>query len=412
MKKVALILIVAVTLRLFLSAISFHSDIAVFDFAGRVINQGYILSLYDYLFKLPPDSLILRTYPVYLFNYPPAIYFFHSVFTFIFNPLFNQEFLQSFLFDTGSSLQNPQIFFHLLFLKLPFIFIDLLAGWLIWNLFSSKRLKLIGLLLWLFNPINLYATYLMGQFDILPTTSLVAALFILKRYQEKGLFKAALILGLGASFKIFPFFLLIPLASEASSLKKRGLILLTGFLPYIIQLIPFLTSKGFRTSALVANQTTKSLYAQIPVSGGESIILFISVIIFLYIFFLVKQGINFYQKSFLTLLTFFIFTHTHPQWLLWLSPFLIIDLVENNFRNLLPTIIILIVFLAQLTFFDPGLTIGLFAPLNSTLYNGPSIWENLHLSIDYNIARSFIHSIFVGTSLYYIYYLASKKNLS
>lgn len=412
MKNVTLIIILAVITRLILSAVSFHSDIAVFDFAGRVINQGNILSFYDYLYQLPEDSLILKTYPVYLFNYPPAIYFFHSIFTFIFNPLFSQNFLQAFLFNTATSLKDSQIFLHLIFLKFPFIFVDLLAGFLMMNLFSSKRNKLIALSMWLFNPINLYATYLMGQFDILPTTSLIAAIFILKKYQERGLIKAALFLGIGAAFKIFPFFLLIPLCSEVTSWKKRGLILLVGILPYLVQLTPFLTSKGFRASALVASQATKSFYAQIPISGGESIILFMSVIIFLYIFFLSKLEVNFYQKSFLVLLIFFIFTHTHPQWLLWLSPFLIIDLIDGKFRNWLPALMIFIVFLSQLFFFDQGLTIGLFAPLNNALYNGPSLWENLHLTIDYNVARSFIHSIFVGTGFYYIYYLVSKKYFS
>src|SRR4029078_7967621 len=121
----------------------------------------------------------------------------------------------------------------------------------------------------------------------------------------------------------------------------------------------FINSSGFRATALVAGQTTKSLYATLPISGGESIIFFPFFILLAYIIFLYtkSQLANLWQRLFVVILLFFIFTHTHPQWFVWLTPFLIIDLVKSGMKHLPLVILSILVWLMQVTLFDPGLSV-------------------------------------------------------
>lgn len=408
-QKLIIILIIGVATRMFLAAVSFHPDIQAFAFAGYTVSQGKILDLYDFLPNLPPDDPILKSYPVYLFNYPPAIYFFHGVFYSIFQNFVSADFLQVFLFDLPNTFGNWQLYLHLLFLKLPFLLPDLGSAFLLMSLLNSLRNRLLIFSLWMFNPINLYATYLMGQFDIIPTFFIILSLYFIFKNTRVVFISApvlaAISLGLGTAFKIYPLFLAIPLASVTESWRERIKIIVLGPLVYLLTISPFLPSSGFRSSALLANQSLKSFYAQIPISGGESILLFLAALIFVYLLFLsVKIGpALLWQRYFIILLLFFIFTHTHPQWFLWLIPFFIFDLIQSNFKHWPVISLAVASFTGLLFFFDPSLTLGLFAPLAPSLYNTQSIWQILHLNPDVNMFRSLLQTVFVGSALYLIY---------
>jgi len=278
-------------------------------------------------------------------------------------------------------------------------------------MFKEKKEKLWVFALWIFNPINLYATYMIGQFDIIPTFLTVLAMFLATKSKYTNLYISAILLGVGAGFKIFPLLLIIPLALIRSGFWERVKLILISGITYVLFAYPFIFSNGFRMTAALANQTTKSFYANIPVSGGESIILFLAVVVFLYFVFYFKKinNENIWKDFFLMLLIFFIFTHFHPQWLLWMTPFYVIDLVVTKFRHWPLFIVVLTSFIFLVSFFDAGLTVWLFAPISPNLYSQVGIWQQLGLNIDINMARSIFHTIFVGTSLYYIYHYFPKR---
>ena len=71
MKNWWIILTIGIILRIFLSVATFHSDLEVFNRAGQLIAEGNILNLYDF----SSDSGV--------FNYPPLIYWFHGLFTYL-----------------------------------------------------------------------------------------------------------------------------------------------------------------------------------------------------------------------------------------------------------------------------------------------------------------------------------------
>ena len=382
MKNLWIIIIAGVVIRLILSLTTFHSDTAVFDLTGKLVASGNILNLYDF----SSSSAV--------FNYPPAIYLFHGVFNFLFNNILHLS-------------QVDQFNFQLLLLKLPYLIFDLLTGFILLKLFDSSKKSLVAFLLWMFNPINLYATYMMGQFDIIPTFFIILSAYLVIKGRLSW---AAVALGLGITFKISPVFLVIPLLTLSRSSWERLKLFALAMLPYLASIITYLPSHSFRSTALFAAQNSKSLYANIPISGGEAIILFPAFLIFFYLFIWgSKTRLDIWKLYLIPFLLFFIFTHYHPQWLIWVTPLLILELVTSGFKNLIPVLLILISWVASLFFFDPLLTVGIFAPVIPALRDMPSIWSLLQINIDYSLSRSLLQTIFASASLFLIYQNLSIK---
>lgn len=408
-RKIILVLIIGVIVRLFLAFSTFHSDVQPFYFAGEVIAKGNVLNFYDYLRNLPTNDPILKIYPANLFNYPPLVYFSLGPVSYLISLPFSRDLLHNFIFNLPSLLGNLQLNYLLLALKLPYLPFDIGIAFLLFKFFKDPKNKFMAFTIWMFNPVNLYSTYMMGQFDVIPTFLAIAALYLAVKREKY--FLAALFLGLGASFKIFPILFIIPLAIIREKWFDRIKIVGIAALTYIVSILPFINSPGFRGNALVAGQTTKSLYATLPISGGEAIIFFPVFILFFYIlFYYTKSNLNkLWQAFFIVILTFFVFTHTHPQWFTWLTPFLIIDLIKSRLKHWPLVLISLIVWLGQVSFFDPGLSVWLFSPLWPALYGQAGVWNSLGARIDINFARSMLQTVFVSISVYYIYYYFPKR---
>lgn len=369
MNKFWIILCFGILLRLFLAFSTFHPDLLAFYLGGKMVGEGNILNLYDLSFEMAT------------FNYPPLIYWFFGLFNLL----------------TGGN-------FYLL--KLPYLIFDLSLGLILMKLVEPKN-KVFVFGLWMFNPINLYATYMMGQFDIIPTFFTVLSVYLVAKNRLQ---LSALALGLGIAFKLYPIFLLIPLIILGKTIGEKFKLGILAILPYLLTTAPYLPSAGFRSNALLANQSSKSLYVNLPVSGGEAILLFPVFLIFFYLLIWRKKERNFFWKIYLIpLLLFFIFTHYHPQWLIWITPFLILDLSVERFKNLLPIVLVFITWISSLFFFDPSLTVGIFAPLLPALAVTPDIWTLLNLKVDYNFSRSMLQTIFAASSFYLIYQSFPKK---
>lgn len=368
MKNLLIILIVGIALRIFLAVSTFHPDSLAFKLGGELVASGKILNLYNYS---NPEVAVL--------NYPPAIYWFHGLFKVL----------------LGNFLSG------MLLIKLPYIIFDILTAFFLSKLFTNKKQSILVFAFWIFNPVNLYATYMMGQFDVIPTFFTVLSVYFISKNR---LFPAAVSLGGGIAFKVYPVFLLIPLILLDKSYFNKVKIFILGLLPYCLSILPYLPSHSFRSTALFAAQSSKSLYASMAVSGGESILLFPATLLLFYLFLLKKKTAlsSFWKIYLVPLLLFFIFTHYHPQWLIWITPFLIIDLVTDRLINLPAVILIFLSWFGSLFFFDPSLTLGIFSPLFPALKN-TSVWMLVGLNPDYNLLRSLLQTVFAASSLYLIY---------
>lgn len=417
MKKLWIILVIGILLRIILSSITYHPDIQIFDLSGQILKTGHILNLYDYLYSLDKENIMVKNFPPQALNYPPATYFLLGGTSLIFTSITSPQIHADFLFNTRNILGNIYLNLHLLMLKLPYFFFDLGCAFLLFKFFDDPKKKMLTITLWIFNPLTLYATFMMGQFDIIPTFFVILSLFLVKKGQDSGIKNilwAAICLGIGVAFKIYPILFLIPLASLTRLWINRFKIILVGLLPYILTLLPFLPSQGFRTNALLANQLNKSFFAQLAVSGGESIILFLATLVFFYFTFLHQrlEKNTLWQSFFIVILIFFIFTHFHPQWFLWLTPFLIIEAVKSKMENIMVTLTLFISWLLMLFFFDPSLTLGLFAPINPYVFESKSLWDLLGINVDYNFLRSILQTLFAGSALYFIYIYFPRKSIN
>ncbi|MBI3103905.1 DUF2029 domain-containing protein [Candidatus Daviesbacteria bacterium] len=371
MKKIWIILTVAIALRIFLSFATLHPDIVSLMEGGKVLTRGHILDLYDY----SSDKIV--------FNYPPSIYWYFGLLNFLFSSL-------------G-------------FLKLPYIIFDIAIATLLSKMAGPKK-SMAAFALWLFNPVSIYATYMMGQFDIIPTFFSVLSIYLAFKTRLSW---SAFALGMGIAFKLYPLFLVVPLILLGKGFWTKVKLVIFALIPYLVSVLPYIQSSSFRSQALFANQSSKSLYAAIPVSGGEAILLFPLFLLLFYLYIWNRQNstMNLWKVFLIPLLLFFILTHYHPQWLIWVIPFLILGLVINNFQNLYLYVLILGSWFFSLFFFDSSLTLGMLAPLFPALREIPDIWTILGIGVDYNLARSILQTVFASASFYLIYtYFPKKEN--
>lgn len=381
-----------------------HPDITVFDLGAYLISQkGEFLTFYDYLSRLDPANLLVKIYGVGSLNYPPLAYWLPAIFMTLFAPLYNFAFNNVFLIDMGKVYQTTELFKTLFLLKFPYLLFDFLLAYLFYRTFSQEKGKM-AFKLWMINPLTLYATFSMGQFDIMPTLTVVAALFLAMKEKK---FPAVAMLGLGGAFKMFPLlFLPIFVLVLEKKFWNRLLLFIIGLLPYLLIIAPyFFFSPMYRQSAFLANQTEKMLFMKLPLSGAEYLSIFVFGY-FILLFFatrLANQKEILWKLGLALMLLFFSVTHYHPQWFLWLTPFLIWDIINYGKKHLSYIMILLFCYLAVLLFFEPSLHIGLFAPIAPNLIKVGSLTDLISRFYDVFLIKSLLRTLFAATAAYLIY---------
>jgi len=308
-------------------------------------------------------------------------------------------------------LGNLELFRQLLLLKFPYLFFDLGIAFLLMRFFKEKKQQKAVFLLWIFSPLALYTSFMVGQFDVLPVFFLVLALYF--AFKGKNNF-SLLSLGIGGALKLFPL-LLLPFFVFLLSKKTSGRVKLAlfGLLPYLITVLPFIGSSAFRQVVLFSNQSQKMLFMGLPVSGAEVIYFFVVILVFLWFRANTDDDKNnLWKYCLVSLLLFFSVTHYHPQWFLWLTPFLILELVINNFTHKWFTILLFGCWFILLLFFESSLWAGLFRPVIFSSAVPMDLSKILPVGINPFEIKSLIRSIFAASSLFLAVQLFSslKKN--
>lgn len=357
MKKFWLVFLLGLLLRLVLIPVSLHPDFRAVNLGAYFIAQkGEVLTFYDHLSRLPRTDPLVRLYGDNLFIYPPPAYLVHAVFNKLFFWAYPKNAFWTLINDIGKLRQTPGFAALMYWLKLPYLLADILCFYLLLRyLPKADGNRLIWL--WWFNPVVIYTCYLVGQFDIFVALFLIAAVAAIKKP-----LLSALMLGLGAGFK--PFSLLLLPFLPGNRIKN----ILVGIGTYLVLIAPYLGSPAFRQYALLASQSDKMLYAKIMISGSQYLPLFVFflILIFWWNYFCQRRFTGWAWLS-LPLLMFFAVTNYHPQWFVWLVPFLVLAYVFYP-RTRLPVIAsVLLHFLIVLSF-DPSLNFGLFG-VNFSLFD-------------------------------------------
>lgn len=400
------VLLVALFVRFLLVPFLYHPDIKSHHFHFYFLSQK-VFNIYQYLANNIQNLPYTDT-----FNYPPLVYFVFGTIQFLLRPFLGGKFI-SWLFDWGPErIFNPQIFRYLFVLKTPYLILDIVTAFLLTQFFKEKKQKQKVFLFWLFNPIVLYAIYGLGHFDILPSLLvLLSVLLVLKDREKLG----GLTLGIAAAFKTYPL-LLLPFLAILGTKKTRDrlIMFILGIIPYMISILPFLNSVAFRQSVLFSGLSQRFFLAGIPLGFGENLIVFITA--FTFLFFLAFHSFSHQKEKIISfflvvLLLAFSLSHFHPQWIIWILPFLTIVLVRKP-SLLFPQIIFYLAFLGVVFLFnDRAQLLGLLSPVNPDFVGVPNIFEVLRNKniIDPFLIQSLIHSVLAGTSLW-IGWQSLKKN--
>lgn len=254
-------------------------------------------------------------------------------------------------------LQNLPVFLQNLLFKLPILFMDLLGLFYLMKISKSKRKYILAL--YFFSPVILYASYMHGQLDIIPTVFLIGAIYYLtqsgvKNWEWKyGIF---LTLALSSKFHIaavLPLFFLY-------LYKKKGCkkaVLLTGLpvLATIVLVIPFWGS-GFANMVLFNKE--QSAIGNVYIDYGSAKLL-LSVLVLLFVYFQAFR-INQMNRDLLISMSgllfsvFLAFVPAMPAWYIWVVPFFMLYLAglrESRGKMVLIYCIFYLLYLVYYVFF-------------------------------------------------------------
>jgi len=388
MKKLGIWLILGLAIRLLLIPITLHPDFRAVNLAAYFIAQkGEVLTFYDFLSKLPRSDHLVQLYGDNLFIYPPLAYLTHAVFNKAFYWAYPQTAFWTLINDIGQLRHTSGFTLLMYWLKLPYLIVDILCLILLLrNKFSTLNSQFSILILWWFNPVVIYTCYLMGQFDIFISLFILLALV----FSEKKPLLSSVFLGLGAGFKPFPLLLLLLLPGN----KIKNLIF--GFGTYFLIIAPWLGSPAFKQYALLASQSDKIFFANIPISGSQYLPLFLLGLIVIYWW-------NYYHPKAIPqwawlaapLILFYSVTHYHPQWFIWVMPLLVVGVISQA-RLIYPYAIMLLAHFTTVLFFEPSLNFGLF---------GYNYWINpiINRFFSVDLVASITRAVLAGSGSVFIF---------
>ncbi len=394
-------IIIAILIRFFLMSFTYHPDIAGQSLSSYFWGFKNITNVYEHLLSLPSNHPLVANFGVNdIFIYPPLTYFTLGTFQKIFAFTGLQSFLETVM--TGVNIYKIQnLSLYLFILKLPYIFFDFGTAYILYKYFKKQKTKYLAFMLWLFNPVTLYATFCMGVFDIIPVFFTVLSVYYLKKNK---LASSALFMGVGIAFKMYPIFLLPFIIFKSDKWLDRIKLGIISFFPIIITNLPFIFSSAYRYMVF-SPKSQKMFYMEWMLSGAEGIFPFLLILCLLYLFSQNKKLKPKFYVSYFTAMFLLLFsvTHYHPQWFIWITPFLIIELLNYKFKEAWIYVGLLSIYIFIIFTFENSLSIGLFAPLNNSLANFVGTQLIITKSTDINLLKSYFRSIFAGISLYLTY---------
>lgn len=298
------------------------------------------------------------------------------------------------------NLQNPFILCFIF--KIPILLFDCLCTWTLMELFPQKRKY--AILLCFTSPIILYAGYMHGQLDIIPTALLLLSILVLfkkcKGYQWIfGLILASCILTKQHTASAFPILLIYMMKRDG--LRKTlqasvtAIFIIAGFIS------PF-WSEGFYHQ-VVFNQEQNMVLKVFFSYGSMQLILPLIALLFLYLKVLYTDKMNKeLMLSFCGLLfmVFLVFVPPMPGWYIWIVPFITIFFMEvslDKYKNLFLYISLNVCYLVYFLF------------LHKTEYTDLYFWGS---SMEYlknmipmgtSVIRNIMFTMLTGLLIYTVY---------
>ena len=369
-----------------------HGDLVGINWMARgLVYQGY----------LPVERTVDRM------AYPPLVFFTAFFFQVVFKPvmpLFGQWWDWTLPWFSG-----PHLFRYLFLLKSYYLIFDLGIAFLLLRLIVDNQKRLLAFKLWMINPVVILTCYMHGQYDIVPTFFVALSLYYVA--VEKPA-RSLLSLGIGAAFKHFSFFFLIPALTLLGKSKVAKIkLLLYGVVPYVLLMYPYWRSPVFREVATTAGgYDQRILNFYFDLGSFDKVYVFIIGYTIILAFTYFRHQIRDTREVFKTLwrveLIILLWLYStilfHPQWFVWVTPLLILLCVEDRKVGTLYWLQIICVFIY--TFYWARYLLDLFAPVDPVFFahlKDPFETINRYYSAPKFIA--IFRSIFSGICLWMIY---------
>lgn len=305
--------------------------------------------------------------------YPPFTLIFFAGFQFVFRVLFSgyESFVHAFG-ETGVKdlLDLDSIYLSLFLMKLPYLIFDGLLLWTSWQMLPDQENRRTFLVFWLVNPVVIYGTYMIGQFDLIPTYLVVLAVYL--SLQQGKEHYASLSLAAGCLFKVFPLlFLPLVLVVASRGIRDGVRLALYGIVPVCLVYGLF-----FLLSGKAAFQLFSTFSGRLAVktdAGFPWLRLFqASVYMFVcYCLFTLRRkplNYNLLTNAFLAVSLAvawgLLLSSTH--YLIWMMPFMTLFAVMNPQWRKTYLLLLVVIFMAGLK--ARAESLGIFAPLNPQMF--------------------------------------------
>lgn len=382
--------------------ISAHDDLFFINYyPNRLLTQGLGSTIESNVSYYPPLTL-------YTFAFFQNFYhFFSGTFSSWMGELYrlSNNGLQGQADTYIKQTPNTGLYKDIFLAKFPYLVFDLATVFVIYEFVKKKSLSKSVILLWLFNPVLIYSTYISGQFEIIPTFFVFLGFFLLKKNVKLGL----LTLGIAAAYKNYAFLFILPTALiYGNNWSERLKLILIATAPYVLFLLPtiFVNAQGaiytlfpkvylHYRKPLVGWPLYSQLIKYFLLAASYFGVLFLSLIIKTKDKWRTSLGINLVS----VLLVLAVAPRISFHYLLWATPLVILWFPKVKIASII--IIVQAISLASYKLLGNHLQAGLFAPLNPDFYSHiPTFNSILDNYIPYKIISTSGFFIFLFLNLY------------
>ncbi len=297
----------------------------IFGIIIKVILMGLFSSDYqDMMFRPFINSFLSGNNPyqyyydnnlLYSFPYPPVMLFVSCIGGLL----------------TGAFKAAPVFVLNFLF-KVPLLLMDLLGLFFLMKILVGKRKYILAL--YFFSPIILYASYMHGQLDIVPTVFLLGAIYYLTKSVDKTseevraeiLFTVFLTLSLCSKFHIAA---VLPLIFfylyQKKGVRKACILTVVPVLATALLIIPF-WGEGF-SSMVLFNKEQSGIQNVFIDYGSAKLLLSLLIVLFVYYQAYRLNQMNsdlLFSLSGLLFSAFLALVPSMPGWYIWVVPFIML----------------------------------------------------------------------------------------
>lgn len=275
-------------------------------------------------------------------------------------------------------LSTPGSFLLVLMMKVFFIIFDVVTAFIVSRIVvlisGSQKLGIASFVVWLLNPYTFLIVQMWGSMDIIMVCFLMLSAYLFYKGRRD---LSAIALGISIGTKLFPI-VLLPVylihvrkmkhaTSQFSNLSNNNNVNLASLRFITISLTTFFISL---TPNLLLGPSREGILKVIPDLNlmpdfsfflGPILEVFgfrISITVVLFILYLTVLSLPNYgghlsfQESLLgAILVLFAFSYWHPQFILWIIPFMVIDAYTSRQRKLFFPLFMVITFAIAISFF-------------------------------------------------------------